>query len=46
MAIGAGLGRALAAEGVRHVGAERDAAEALAGNRLLLEVDRFAVAVV
>ena len=46
MAIGALPRRPLAAHRVRHVAAEGDTAEALAGNRLLLHVDRLAVAVV
>ena len=36
----------LAADGVRHVGAEGDAAQALGRDRLLLDVDRLAVLVV
>ena len=48
MAVGTLLGfaRPPAADGVRHVGAERRAAEALRRDRLLLDVDRLAVAVV
>ncbi len=34
------------ANGVRHVGAERDPAHSVAADRLLLDVDRFAVGVV
>ena len=40
------VARRTAADGVRHVGAERDAAQAVGGDRLLLHVDRVAVEVV
>ena len=46
MAVVALLRAVFAANGVRDVGRERDAAQAVAGDRLLLDVDRLAVVVV
>ena len=46
VAVGALLRSVLAADGVRHVGAEGDAGHALGRDGLLLHVDRFAVVVV
>src|SRR5439155_15838240 len=46
VAVGALLGAVAAADGVRDVGRESDAAHPLAGDRLLLHVDRLAVLVV
>ena len=40
------LSRWPAANGVRHISAERDAAETVGGNGLLLDVDRIAIAIV